>query len=123
MLEIRPVLLLAALSLLPAALRSQQQASLKGTVEDPAGAAISKAKIVAVQDAQGCQGPPYKHAKKAKIFKASTDDTGKYLLNLAPGKYEVVVSMWGYGDACKDIDLPATGATADFKLSIGPTKM
>lgn len=115
--------LLIAFSLLPAAASAQGLATLKGLVEDPAGAAISKAKIVVVQDLQGCPGPPYKHPKKAKTFKASTDDTGKYTLSLAPGKYEVIVSMWGYQDVCKDLDLPASGATADFKLNIGPTKM
>lgn len=115
--------LLAALILLPAVLLAQEQAVLKGGVEDSAGAAISNAKVLVVQDLQGCQGPPYKSPKKATKFKTATDGTGKYSLNLAPGKYEVIVSMWGYQDGCKDIELPAKGATVDFKLSIGPTRM
>lgn len=121
--KLRSVFLLAALSWLPAVLSAQDQAVLKGNVEDPAGAALSKAKVLVVQGQHGCQGPPYRHAKKVKTLKASSDDTGKYSLSLAPGTYEVIVSMWGYQDACKDVDVTAAGAIANFTLSIGPTRM
>jgi Carboxypeptidase regulatory-like domain len=95
--------------LAPSAL-AQNVGSLQGTVSDPAGAAVSGAKVTATDLASGVART------------ATTDKAGEYALpQLPPGTYKVEVNKDGFKSfaAEKVSVLVATPTTLDVRLALG----
>jgi Carboxypeptidase regulatory-like domain len=79
------VLLLAVLTIVPAAWCQEVTANIVGTITDPSGAPIKGADVVATDTDRGT------------TFKAQTNDTGDYnLLRLPIGSYTVKVTAAGF---------------------------
>jgi outer membrane receptor protein involved in Fe transport len=85
-------------------------AELSGSVTDPSGAAISKAKVVAANAGTGL------------TYDALTDDSGNYLMTLLPpGAYNLSVEAQGFRRTVENnVTLEVNQrAKIDFKLQIG----
>src|SRR5678815_2484600 len=78
-------LLLLSLLGLAAAFAQGNRGSITGTISDPGGAVIAGAAV---------QG---KHIETGTLYETVTTDTGNYTLaELAPGNYEVIVTVTGF---------------------------
>ncbi|MCX6637617.1 MAG: TonB-dependent receptor [Acidobacteria bacterium] len=84
--------------------------SLTGVVNDPTGAAVVNAKVLAT------------HAETNTTFSTATTDTGNYTLPaLAIGRYRVEVEAAGFKKTVRDNITVSSGATLriDFSMEIG----
>src|SRR5262245_13154838 len=79
---------------------------LDGKVTDQKGAVVSGAKIVATDAVTG------------QTFTGTTDNQGRYTVNLAPGTYTVVVSAPGFSDSRHEGVKVADGAVAAFDVKL-----
>ena len=81
---------------------------LEGKVTDPKGAVVVGAKIVATDPATG------------QTFNGTTDNQGRYTVNVPPGTYTVVVSATGFGETRREGVKVGDGAvtTVDVKLEV-----
>src|SRR5580692_9507742 len=82
-----------SLFLLPLESRAQNpRGTLRGTIEDPSGAAVPSAKIVV-------------HSADSSLQRETTSDNrGEFSLeNLLPGTYHVVVNANGFAEATSDV--------------------
>src|SRR5258706_12764548 len=107
----RPTLLTVALMLLCLpSLRAQVSASIKGSVSDASGAAVTAATVTA------------KNLETGAIRTSVTDDAGRYLgLALPGGEYEMRVAKAGFRDAVRNgIHLVvAQEASVDLQMQVG----
>jgi len=108
------VRLLLALAILPSALilaslvgAQVPGATLSGTVEDPTGSVVPKAKITV------------KNAATGQSTETETDFAGHYTVpNLPPGDYELSISAEGYSTNVKAVTVASgSGNTADVTLA------
>ncbi|MBI4889470.1 MAG: TonB-dependent receptor [Acidobacteria bacterium] len=84
--------------------------SILGTVEDPTGAVIPKAKVTITNKGTGA------------VREAETDEAGRYsLLSLTAGSYEMKVAAAGFRTAVRsDVEVTINTVTrADIKLEVG----
>lgn len=81
--------------------------TLSGTIKDPTGAGVAKAKITAKNVATG------------QSTQTETDSSGHYnVSNLSPGEYELSISAEGYSTDVKKLTVaPDTSNTADVTLA------
>jgi iron complex outermembrane receptor protein len=87
----------------------ESAARLSGIVKDPAGAALTAAKVVARNQITG------------QVRETTTDSEGRYNLALAPGSYSVEVRGKNLQTASKDISLVSGHNSAlDFELALSP---
>ncbi len=107
----RPTLLTVALMLLCLpSLRAQVSASIKGSVSDASGAAVTAATVTA------------KNLETGAIRTSVTDDAGRYLVLALPvGEYEMRVAKAGFRDAVRNgIHLVvAQEASVDLQMQVG----
>jgi Carboxypeptidase regulatory-like domain len=107
----RLILMLAILfsALILASLVGAQEtgATLSGTVKDPTGAIVAKAKITVRSVATG------------QSTQTQTDSTGHYSVpNLSSGDYEISISADGYSTNVKKVTIASgSGTTADVTLA------
>ncbi len=84
--------------------------SILGTVEDPTGAVVPKAKVIVTNKNTGA------------VREAESDEAGRYsLLNVVAGAYEMKVTAPGFRTAVRsDLEVAInTVARADIKLEVG----
>ena len=93
-------------------LRAQSTAALKGTISDPSGAVVPKAKVSVRNEATGVQ------------LETQTDDAGEYLVpGLPVGTYRLEASAPGFQTVVVNgfrLDVSTT-AIANLKLEVGAT--
>src|SRR5689334_7168554 len=106
---VRPSILLALVLLAASAFAQVNNASLTGLVADPSGAAVSDAKVTAVNTATGLERSV-----------ATTSDGYYTFATLPVGTYKVSVEKQGFRQITSTIVL-ATGdrARLDLKLQVG----
>lgn len=100
------VLVVTAMSL-PASAQTST-GSLRGVVQDSAGARLPKAQIVA--------------REKGSAFerRAISDDRGEFrLIGLLPGDYQLTVSAPGFADASTDVEL-IVSSVRDYTITLRP---
>lgn len=78
-----------------------QNATIRGTIKDASGQALSGASVTVNETRQG----------------TSADNNGNYSLSLPPGRYTITVSFVGFTSQSVDVTLRQTGAVQDFILS------
>ncbi len=104
-------ILCAALSCSTATVLAQNSAgSLTGTVADPSGSSVDKAKVVARQDSTGRQ------------FETTTTSEGLYVFpNLDVGSYTLIVEQSGFKKLTRpNVVISISNRTvADLKLEVG----
>jgi len=83
---------------------AQGQARITGVVRDATGAALPGATVTAT------------HLTSSTSRTATTGVDGSYSIALPPGAYTVSVSLAGFRRASRGVEVPDTGATADFSL-------
>jgi hypothetical protein len=85
---------------------------LEGKVTDPKGAVVVGAKIAATDPATG------------QTFNGTTDNQGRYRVNVPPGTYTVVVSATGFSETRREGVKVGDGAvaTVDVKLEVAPVE-
>jgi hypothetical protein len=112
--RVRPTRLMLALAILLSALILASQvgaqvpgAPLSGTIKDPTGAVVAKAKITV------------KNVATAESTQTESDSAGHYSVpNLSPGDYELSVSAEGYSTNVQKVMVASgAGTTADVTLA------
>ena len=85
--------------------------SIVGTVQDPAGAAVSAAELT------------LKNLTTDEILSRTSDESGTFSIqNLTPGSYEIRARKFGFGEADATIVLAASQRVhADFRLKLATT--
>ena len=83
---------------------AQAQAKITGVVRDATGAALPGATVTAT------------HLTSSTSRTATTGVDGSYSIALPPGAYTVSVSLAGFRRGSRGVEVPETGATADFSL-------
>jgi iron complex outermembrane receptor protein len=102
MLRVVAVLVTAVLWNAPA--WAQSQAKITGTVRDATGAALPGATVTAT------------HLPSSTSRTATTAADGSYSIAVSPGAWTVTVTLSGFRRASRGVEVPNTGATADFSL-------
>jgi iron complex outermembrane receptor protein len=83
---------------------AQAQAKITGVVRDATGAALPGATVTAT------------HLTSSTSRTATTGVDGSYSIAVPPGAYTVSVSLAGFRRGSRGVEVPETGATADFSL-------
>jgi hypothetical protein len=85
--------------------------SIVGTVQDPAGAAVSAAELT------------LKNLATDEVLSRTSDESGTFSIqNLTPGSYEIRARKFGFGEADATIVLAASQRVhADFRLKLATT--
>ena len=95
---------MTVLSTFPASLCA---ATLSGTVRDPSGAGALNAQITARNDATG------------EVIRATSDSQGRYTMELAPGSYQIQISLAGFTTAERRLTIDeGHPAALDIKLEL-----
>jgi len=88
--------------------RAQQQATVRGTVTDQAGAAVTSASVRVVGTQKG----------------AIVDESGHFALTLAPGTYRIEARALGYRRTVQSVTLQAgESRTVDFVLEVSAVQL
>jgi vitamin B12 transporter len=97
------ILLFSILSAAPAS--AQQNSTLAGTIMDPGGNAIQRAKIAATPEGG------------AQATEAASGDDGRFRLTLSPGRYRVVVTRASFARAERTVSLGA-GEIQELRIQL-----
>jgi hypothetical protein len=104
--------LVAAFVVFSFTMMAQSKGTLKGTLSDPSGAAVANSVIEIRWNAIGASHQPAIRHKKTT---STTDTAGAFVIELAPGDYDVFAYRDGFAPTCGVVSISA-GETAKLVL-------
>lgn len=102
----RMVRIIVAMTVLSAASSPLRAATLSGTIRDPSGAGALNAQVSARNEATN------------EIVRATSDSQGRYAMELAPGTYQIEVSLAGFTTVQKQVTIADHPEALDIKLEL-----